>query len=98
MKKLIVFSLFLLFSSCFTRFKPNHAEYLIDEKTILVLKDDIPSKYFLLRSTSDTTFYTEITENDKYVILNDSLFYFKKIGDTLHFDYIAKSRFWRIRN
>lgn len=55
-------------------------------------------KYFLIRDTKDTTLYTEYTTiNCKTCSysMSDEFYYNHKRGDTLHFDYILKSRFFR---
>lgn len=52
------------------------------------------SKAFLIRSVSDTTLYSEFIDIDSYV-MPDSVYYNHGVGDTLHFDYILKSRFFK---
>jgi len=48
------------------------------------------SKQWLLQSLRDTNKYCE------YTPYSDSLFYNKKLYDTVHFDYIRKERFFTI--
>lgn len=48
------------------------------------------TKMWLLQSLNDTTKYCE------YIPYSDSLFYNKKLYDTVHFDYIRKDRFFII--
>jgi len=55
-------------------------------------------KYFLVRSVTDTTLYTELSGHN-FGSLGDaygsSLYWSKKEGDTLTFKYIRKDRFWK---
>jgi hypothetical protein len=55
-------------------------------------------KYFLVRSISDTTLFTELAgyNFEPLGAQNGSpLYWSKQPGDTLKFDYIRKDRFWR---
>ena len=49
---------------------------------------------FLIRSVKDTTLYSEFIGIDDYV-MPDSVYYNHEVGDTLHFDYILKNRFFK---
>lgn len=64
-------------------------------------------KYFLVRSTRDTTLYTELNAENfnascgcrRGIIWEwDSMFYNHRAGDILTFDYIRKDRFWHNYN
>jgi hypothetical protein len=55
-------------------------------------------KYFLVRSVTDTTLYTELSGHNFSPLADwygSSLYWNKKEGDTLYFDHIRKDRFWR---
>ena len=55
-------------------------------------------KYFLVRSVSDTTLYTEISGHNFGPLgdINGSpLYWSKKVGDTLDFGHRRKNRCWR---
>jgi hypothetical protein len=55
-------------------------------------------KVWLVQRLSDTTQYAELSSYDDYQHWNitQEMWYSKGIGDTLHFDYIRKNRFFRI--
>lgn len=56
-------------------------------------------KAWLVRLTSDTTKYAELSQCSYHnrINLSDSVFFQKKIGDTLHFEIINKSRFFTLK-
>jgi hypothetical protein len=60
-------------------------------------------RIWLIKRLADTTQYTELNSCTNIssccgpevgINMTDSIFYNKKIGDTLYFKYIAKDRFW----
>jgi len=67
---------------------------VITEKLPIVPIGKRGSKAFLIRSVKDTTLYTEYTSIDSYY-MEDSFYYNHEVGDTLHFDYIAKYGFFK---
>jgi len=57
--------------------------------------------YFLVRSITDTTLYTELNGlnfNPLSEYYGSPLYWNKKLGDTLTFEYIRKDRFWKKTN
>jgi hypothetical protein len=48
-------------------------------------------KRWLLQSLSDTTLYCEWNR------MNDSTYFSAEVGDTVHFDYIRKDRFFHVK-
>ena len=90
-----------IFASCEGRSKPDSNIHYINMNCVIVEK--IPSvgsfgkrtsKAFLIRGLKDTTLYSEYVDLYRYD-MTDSLYYSSKVGDTLHFDYIKKSRFFK---
>ena len=90
-----------IFASCEGRSKPDSNIHYINMDCVIVEK--IPSvgsfgkrtsKAFLIRGLKDTTLYSEYVDLYRYD-MTDSLYYSSKVGDTLHFDYIKKSRFFK---
>ena len=90
-----------IFASCEGRSKPDSNIHYINMNCVIVEK--IPSvgsfgkrtsKAFLIRGLKDTTLYSEYVDLYRYD-MSDSLYYSSKVGDTLHFDYIKKSRFFK---
>ena len=55
-------------------------------------------KVWLIQRVTDTTQFTELTSSwdDNHFYVTKELWYSKGIGDTLHFDYIRKDRFFTI--
>lgn len=66
---------------------------VIVEKIPIVPKGRHGSKAFLIRSVKDTNMYCEYIDLN-YNYMPDSIYYNHEVGDTLHFDYICKSRFF----
>jgi hypothetical protein len=90
-----------IFASCEGRSKPDSNIHYINMDCVIVEK--IPSvgsfskrtsKAFLIRGLEDTTLYSEYVDLYRYT-MTDSLYYSSEVGDTLHFDYIKKSRFFK---
>ena len=90
-----------IFASCEGRSKPDSNIHYINMDCVIVEK--IPSvgsfskrtsKAFLIRGLEDTTLYSEYVDLYRYD-MSDSLYYSSKVGDTLHFDYIRKNRFFK---
>ena len=56
-------------------------------------------KVWLVQRINDTTQFAEITStwSDKMFYITNELWYSKGIGDTLHFDYIRRDRFFTIK-
>ena len=90
-----------IFASCEGRSKLDSNIHYINMDCVIVEK--IPSvgsfskrtsKAFLIRGLEDTTLYSEYVDLYRYT-MTDSLYYSSEVGDTLHFDYIKKSRFFK---
>jgi hypothetical protein len=54
----------------------------------------IPYKSFLVQNLNDTSEYTELNQRN-WQGFTDALYYNKGVGDTLHFKWIDKKRFWK---
>jgi|LakMenEpi03Aug12_release.lakeMendotaPanAssembly.Ray.scaffolds.fasta_scaffold12615_5 hypothetical protein len=91
---------FAIFASCDGKSKPDpdihyiNIDCIIVEKISSVGSGRLTSKAFLIRGTKDTTLYSEYVDLYRYD-MSDSLYYSSKVGDTLHFDYIRKNRFFK---
>jgi hypothetical protein len=91
---------FAIFASCDGKSKPDpdihyiNIDCIIVEKISSVGSGRLTSKAFLIRGTKDTTLYSEYVDLYRYT-MSDSLYYSSKAGDTLHFDYIRKNRFFK---
>lgn len=94
-------------SACFgtAPVEPNDAIHYINVDCRVVEKSKGSSggrnvvyeqKYFLVQLLSDTTMYTEWRGPYGYGVY-DSVYYSTNMGDTVHFDYIRKNRFWRMK-
>lgn len=88
-------------TSCDSDTKPNPNVHYINMDCIIVEK--IPSvgsasrhtsKAFLIRGVKDTTLCSEYIGLYQY-IMPDSVYYKHEVGDTLHFDFILKNRFFK---
>ena len=84
--------------------KPDTSVSLTNEKFILIDKGGYSErsgkysshgKYFLIRSIKDSLKFAELTR-DNWADLSDSLYYNKEVGDTLCFETIKRSRFFKI--
>ena len=89
-----------IFASCEGRSKPDSNMHYINMNCIIVEKISsvgsgrLTSKAFLIRGVKDTTLYSEYVSLRQYV-MQDSVYYKHEVGDTLHFDYIRKNRFFK---
>lgn len=96
----ILVSLTLLTSCSSDESGPDPKIHYIDMDCTIVEKIPVvgimnrQSKAFLIRSVKDTTLYSEFIGIDDYV-MPDSVYYNHEVGDTLHFDYILKNRFFK---
>lgn len=90
-----------IFASCEGRSKPNSNIHYINMDCVIFEK--IPSvgsfgrhnsKAFLIRGVKDTTLYSEYVDLHRYT-MPDSVYYNHEVGDTLHFDFIKKNRFFK---
>lgn len=96
---IILTPMFTLLSSCSDDDGPNHEIHYIDMDCVIVEKLPVvpigrsSSKGFLIRSIKDTTLYSEYISLNNYY-MDDSIYYNHEVGDTLHFDYILKKRFF----
>ena len=97
----LMVGLITVFTSCEGKSKPDPDIHYINMDCVIVEK--IPSvgsfskrtsKAFLIRGLEDTTLYSEYVDLYRYD-MSDSLYYSSKVGDTLHFDYIRKNRFFK---
>lgn len=83
----------LSLSSCCSddNWKPNPNEFFIKEKCVVVEKwisGRHSDHWLLIRSTTDTTLYTEWNSSDETYWNNEP-------GDTVYFDYLRKDRFFK---
>jgi len=91
---------FLFLVSCNGKVKPDSNIHYINMDCIIVEKISSvesgrhTSKAFLIRSVKDTTLYSEYLDLYRYT-MPDSVYYSNEVGDTLHFDYIRKNRFFK---
>ncbi len=55
-------------------------------------------KQWLVKLLVDTTMFREISSNEECypLSISDEMWYNHKIGDTLHYDYLIKSKFFKI--
>jgi hypothetical protein len=89
-----------IFASCEGRSKPDSNIHYINMDCVIVEKISSvesgrhTSKAFLIRSVKDTTLYSEYLDLYRYT-MPDSVYYSNEVGDTLHFDYIRKNRFFK---
>jgi hypothetical protein len=89
-----------IFASCNDKVKPDpnihhiNMDCIIVEKISSVESGRHTSKAFLIRSVKDTTLYSEYLDLYRYT-MPDSVYYSNEVGDTLHFDYIRKNRFFK---
>ena len=96
----LMVGVFAIFASCDGKSKPDpdihyiNIDCIIVEKISSVGSGRLTSKAFLIRGTKDTTLYSEYVDLYRYT-MTDSLYYSSEVGDTLHFDYIKKSRFFK---
>lgn len=111
MKTKIVNCLFVLmtaclFVNCTDEPKPDPKVHYINTDFTIVDKFETAEgpkkrvhfhKAFLLRGIKDTTLMTEYT-GLRSPYMPDSVYYNHKVGDTLHFDFVCKKRFFRIHN
>ncbi len=89
-----------IFASCESKVKPDTNNHYINMNCVIVEKipvvgcfDKRTSKAFLIRDTKDTTLYSEYIDLYRYT-MSDSMYYNHEVGDTLHFDFIRKERFF----
>ena len=96
----LMVGLITTFTSCEGKSKPDpdihyiNMDCVIVEKISSVGSGRLTSKAFLIRDAKDTTLYSEYVDLYRYT-MTDSLYYSSEVGDTLHFDYIKKSRFFK---
>jgi len=90
----------MIFTSCARR--DDKVSY-VNEDLVVVSKDITFSsgryssleKTFMVRRLKDTTQYAELRNDYSLRFMTDSLYFNTKVGDTIHFEWIAKYRFWR---
>lgn len=102
-----LFSLFVAITM-FGCGKKHHNElfYDYDCKVVLMNGEGIipmgkfhtltPVKTVLFQSIADTTLFCEMYSNQDRMV-NNEWFYNHRVGDTAHFEYIRKSRFFTIK-
>ena len=96
----LMVGVFAIFASCDGESKPDpdihyiNIDFIIVEKISSVGSGRLTSKAFLIRGTKDTTLYSEYVDLYRYT-MTDSVYYSNEVGDTLHFDYIRKNRFFK---
>jgi hypothetical protein len=96
----LMVGLITVFTSCEGKSKPDSNIHYINMDCIIVEKISSvesgrhTSKAFLIRSVKDTTLYSEYLDLYRYT-MPDSVYYSNEVGDTLHFDYIRKNRFFK---
>ena len=96
----LMVGLITVFTSCESKSKPDSNIHYINMDCIIVEKISSvesgrhTSKAFLIRSVKDTTLYSEYLDLYRYT-MPDSVYYSNEVGDTLHFDYIRKNRFFK---
>ena len=96
----LMVGVFAIFASCDGKSKPDpdihyiNIDCIIVEKISSVGSGRLTSKAFLIRGIKDTTLYSEYVDLYRYT-MTDSLYYSSEVGDTLHFDYIRKNRFFK---
>ena len=96
----LMVGVFAIFASCDSKSKPDpdihyiNIDCIIVEKISSVGSGRLTSKAFLIRDTKDTTLYSEYVDLYRYT-MTDSVYYSNEVGDTLHFDYIRKNRFFK---
>lgn len=95
--------------SCNKKFKPDPKDFYINENFVLVgtnettglqgkIRKPVLIKMWLIKSISHPEMHREITQNTPYVGFSDSQWYSTNIGDTLHYDYMRKTQFFKIKN
>jgi hypothetical protein len=93
----VLFCLLLGFTIDVFTSDSEHKKYLdygvkctIEDKGVEITKGRHAylTQLFLIRRIDDTTKYRVMSN------IHDSIFYTKKIGDTLHYDYIRRDMFW----
>lgn len=102
MKKLLF--LLVVLSSCGGTSPDKRVHYVdIDCKIVSFSREtnvrgkrSYVDKVILMQNLSDTTLYAEISQHDENFHFSDGRYYSWKIGDTLHFDWIRKERFFSI--
>ena len=111
MQKYILILSFVLFSCNQPDKQYHNEKFVIVEKggyANRAGKFSSYGKYFLIKRVKDTTEFTELTgynweacdNGHDHAFKNsngmtDSLYYNRKVGDTLFFKYIRKNRFWK---
>jgi hypothetical protein len=96
----LMVGLITVFTSYEGKSKPDpnihhiNMDCIIVEKISSVESGRHTSKAFLIRSVKDTTLYSEYLDLYRYT-MPDSVYYSNEVGDTLHFDYIRKNRFFK---
>jgi hypothetical protein len=101
---LLVLTIIITFSCTESEHQESMKEktYFLDEDFMIIKITDSPKMWVIQRvqSLSDSIEIAEITDvqcgNDFYI--TKELWYNKEVGSILHFDYILKSRFIKIRN
>ena len=96
----LMVGLITTFTSCEGKSKPDpdihyiNMDCVIVEKISSVGSGRLTSKAFLIRDAKVTTLYSEFVDLYRYT-MTDSVYYSNEVGDTLHFDYIRKNRFFK---
>lgn len=107
LKLFTVITLASLLARCSTEeFKPDDKVHYVNLNCKIVEKGIFTGnrtkhglaavKIILLQNTQDTTMYMEWNDNDSKIPLKREFFYNCTEGDKVHFQYILKSRFFRI--
>ena len=109
MKKIYLLLAVVLMCSCCT-IMPDPDVHFLDEKFVLIEKTEremnINSntknvrtwKIQRVKASGDSLKIGVIDNKSCDCIINDELWYNREVGDTLHFEYIRKDRFYKVKN
>ena len=111
MKKILLLSVALLTFACSCEVMPDPDVHFVDEDFILIHKKEKEMvvdgdtknvrfwKIQRVKTVNDSIFIADIDDSGCGCgIITDEVWYNREVGDVLHFDYIRKERFWKVKN
>ena len=111
MKRILLLFIATMMVACSCEIMPDTDVHFVDEDFVLIEKEEREMvvegdtknvrfwKIQRVKTVNDSIFVADIDDSGCGCgIITDEVWYYRNVGDVLHFDYIRKSRFIRVKN